>query len=50
VATAAEKRGVTQAVIVEKRPEVDGMLKSPVWQQCPPLELGECTSDKPGAF
>jgi lysophospholipase L1-like esterase len=47
-ATPAAKRGLMQAVIVEKGPEIDGTLKSPVWQACPPLALGECTSDKPG--
>lgn len=46
--TPAAKRGLMQAVIVEKGPEIDGTLKSPAWQACPPLVLGECTSDKPG--
>ena len=42
------KRGLAQAVIVEKGPEIDGTLRSPVWQACPPLPLGECTTAKPG--
>ncbi len=49
-AMAGERRGATQAVVVEKGPEIDGTLKSPLWQQCPPLELGECTAEKPGPF
>ena len=39
-----------QAVIVEKGPPIDGTLDSPIWGKCPPLVLGECTSDKPGAM
>lgn len=46
----AARRGAAQAVIVEKGPEIDGTLKSPLWQQCPPLDLGECTAEKPGPF
>jgi hypothetical protein len=33
---------------IEKGPQIDGTLKSPVWQAGPPVALGECTSDKPG--
>ncbi len=49
-AGAEAKRGAAQAVVVEKGPEIEGTLKSPLWQQCPPLELGECTAEKPGPF
>lgn len=42
------ERGLMQAVIVEKGPPVDGTLQSPIWRECPPLVLGECTTDKPG--
>ena len=44
------ERGLMQAVIVEKGPPIDGTLDSPIWGKCPPLVLGECTSDKPGAM
>mgnify|MGYP005834155011 CR=1 FL=1 len=55
VAWAAEglpqaRRGIAQATLVEKGPELDGTLRSPIWQQCPPLELGECTAERPGPF
>ncbi|KPK81658.1 MAG: hypothetical protein AMJ81_10460 [Phycisphaerae bacterium SM23_33] len=42
------QRGLMQVVIVEKGPPIDGTLGSPVWAKCPPLPLGECTTDKPG--
>jgi len=42
------KRGLVQAVLVEKGPPIDGTPKSSIWKQCPPLELGECTTEKPG--
>ncbi|MFW6164063.1 MAG: hypothetical protein ACODAJ_14950, partial [Planctomycetota bacterium] len=50
VAWGAEKaeRGRMQAVIVEKGPPVDGTLQSALWEKCPPLPLGQCTSAKPG--
>jgi len=41
-------RGQTKAVLVDKGPPIDGTLASPLWQKCPPLPLGECTTDKPG--
>ena len=44
------ERGLMQAVIVEKGPPIDGTLGSPIWQKCPPLVLGECTTEKPGAM
>jgi len=43
---ATPRRGLMQAVIVEKGPPIDGTLKSPVWRKCPPLELGEYTSPR----
>ena len=42
------QRGRVSATIVEKGPPIDGTLASPVWRRCPPLELGECTSERPG--
>jgi len=45
---APAKRGLMQAAIVQKGPPIDGTLQSPVWQACPPLPLGECTTAKPG--
>jgi len=41
-------RGIMQAVTVKAGPEIDGTLGSPIWAKCPPLALGECTTDKPG--
>ncbi len=40
------KRGRTTAVLVEKGPAIDGALNDPVWKKCPPLTLGQCTSEK----
>jgi hypothetical protein len=40
-------RGEAKAVMVEQGPEIDGTLASPLWNKCPPLELGMATSDKP---
>jgi hypothetical protein len=42
------KRGYLSAVIVKRGPVVDGTLKDPIWQACPPLELGRCQSDEIG--
>jgi len=42
------QRGLMQAAIVEKGPPIDGTLESPIWQKCPPLTLGECTTERPG--
>ena len=42
-------RGTLQAVTVAKGPAVDGTLKDPAWQKCPPLVLGDCTTEKGGA-
>jgi len=39
-----------RAVVVEKGPPIDGTLASPLWQKCPPLPLGQCTSPRPGPF
>jgi len=51
-ASAGEKpqRGLARAVVVAKGPPIDGTLRSPLWSRCPPLELGECTSERPGPF
>lgn len=41
-------RGVLTAVMVKKGPPIDGTLKSPIWQHCPPLVLGEVMSEEIG--
>jgi len=46
--TATLERGLMRAAHVERGPAIDGTLTSPVWQRCPPLVLGDCTSQKPG--
>ncbi len=45
---APPRRGLMQAVMIEKGPPIDGTLDSPIWASCPPLVLGECTSEKAG--
>ena len=41
-------RGRVGAVMVKKGPAIDGTLKSPYWQACPPLRLGKVTSEEIG--
>jgi len=41
-------RGVVTAVRVHRGPTVDGTLKCPIWQKCPPLVLGDVMSDQVG--
>ena len=45
-APVAAKRGLVQAVVVDKGPPIDGTLKDPAWAKCPPMELGQCSSPK----
>ncbi|MFP4055990.1 MAG: GDSL-type esterase/lipase family protein [Candidatus Brocadiia bacterium] len=46
----APQRGTMQATHVEKGPPMAGTLDSPLWKRCPPLPLGQCTSERPGAL
>jgi lysophospholipase L1-like esterase len=46
----APARGWLKAVHVEEEPTIDGTLGSPLWEKCPPLELGDVTSERPGPF
>ena len=45
---APAKRGEMTAVMVKKGPALDGVGREGVWATCPPMALGECTTDKPG--
>ena len=41
-------RGTLEAPMVAKGPPLDGTLNSPVWQKCPPLVLGNVSSEEVG--
>ena len=47
-ADAKGARGAMRAMAVDKAPALDGVGRDGVWAKCPPLPLGECTSQKPG--
>ncbi len=48
VSAAAPKRGEMAAVTVAEAPALDGVGRTGVWEKCPAMPLGECTSGKPG--
>jgi len=47
---ATAKRGEAAAACVEKGPALDGTMKGPVWEKCPPWPLGACTSENPQKY
>ena len=42
------ERGLMRAVLVDALPAIDGVGRDGLWAKCPPLPLGECTTEKPG--